>query len=562
MRKLQGDNQDQAFKFDVTEYVRVLWRKKLLIIIPLVFAIAVAWIGARFLPPVYQSSVVLRIEDPNLMNRDVERMVQTGGQRLHDNEMRARLASNLSSSGFLDQLVLMLGFDKDPAVIIQAEIEQATTYPDVSLVELVFRRLREMLRGRIKVDQAGPALFEVSYFDANPEACHIIADAMSKLYIEEQQKMQTIGIQQISDFSDEQLAVYRERLTRSETELEEFQQRMSKQIVESNPVTDVNIGVARSLNRQLEVGLADLDHVVENLEERLLSHVGSVPDASRILQDRAVSNLRDDLLANIDSELLLELQGQGGASADGLSSHQEIVEIQEDLLNRIRDMIREQYPDLNKDYRPLIDEYVYQMIQQATLRQKLDKLGDYIATFQRNLDLAPQLNTELQRLGAEVEQSRTLYETFLRAKSSASITEAAQSTDLATNIAVVEPATFPISPVRPNKIKILALAAMFGLSLGLAGLLFSEFTDTSYKTVDEVEKKLELRVLGTVPKIEEMGGDWRGENQTRRVVLWATTIIVLTTVSVFAFYFYGKSTKENMATFRIDSPRQSTRGVN
>jgi len=562
MRKLQAENQDQAFKFDVTEYVRILWRKKFIVLMPLVFSVAVAWTGTLFLPPVYQSSVVLRIENPNLMNRDVERLVQTGGQRMHDNEMRAQLASDLASSGFLDQLARTLGFDRDPAVVLQAEIAQANTYPDVSLEELVFKRLRSMLRSRIDVEQAGPALFEISYLDANPEACHIIADAVSRLYIEEQQKMQTRGIQQVSDFSDEQLAVYRERLNRSETEMEEFLQRMSKTIVESNPVTEANIGVARSLKRQLEVKLADLDHVVENLESRLESHIGSVPDSSRILQDRSVRNLRNDLLANVNSELLLELRGGGGTSTAGLTRQQDIIEIQQDLLNRIRDMIREQYPDINRDYRPLIDEYVYQVIQRATHRQKLAKLSGYISTFRRNVDLAPQLNTELQRLKAEVDQDRVLYEQFLRAKTSTSITEAAQATDLATNIAIVEQASYPLAPVKPNKLKILALAIMFGLTLGLGGLLFSEFTDTSFKTVDEVEKRLELRVLGTVPRIEEMGRGWRGENRTKRVVIWVTTAIVLTTVSVFAFYFYGKSTKETMTTFRVDSPRQTTGGTN
>ena len=561
MRKLQGDNQDQSFKFDVTEYVRILWRKKLIVLMPLVFAVAVAWVGARFLPPVYQSSAVLRIENPNLMNRDVERMVQTGRQRMHDAEMRARVASDLESSGFLDQLARMLGFDRDPAVIRQAEVAQANTFPDVSLEELVFRRLRSMLRSRIKVERGGPALFKISYMDANPEACHIIADAVSRLYIEEQQKLQSRGIQQVSDFSDEQVAVYRERLNRSETDLEEFQQRVSRTIVESNPVIEANIGVARSLKRQLEVELADLEHVVENLEERLVSHIGAIPDSAKILQDRSVRNLRDDLLANVNSELLLELRGTGTTTTGESTSEQDIAVIQRDLLNRIRDMIRDQYPDINRDYRPLVDEYVYQVIQQATSRQKLVKLNGYIATFHRNVDLAPQLNTELQRLRAKVEQDRTLYEQFLQAKTSTSITEAAQSTDLATNIAVVESASIPLAPVKPNKIKILALAIMFGLTLGLGGLLFSEFTDTSFKTVDEVEKRLELRVLGTVPKIEEMGGSWRGESRTKRVVIWVTTAIVLITVSVFAFYYYGKSTKENMITFRISSPRQTTGGT-
>lgn len=562
MRKLQDEDQDQGFKFDVTEYVRVLWRKKFVVLLPLVFAAVVANVGSRFLPPVYQSSAVLRIENPSVMNRDLERMVQTGRQRLHDAEMATRLESDLGSSVFLDQLSRLLGFDRDPEVIRKAELAQASVFPDVSLEELVMRRLRGMLRKRIKVERAGPALFEVAYLDANPEACYIVADAMSKLYIEAQEKLQFMALQEVSDFSDEQLVVYRERLTRSEHELEAFQQRMSKTMVESNPVTQANIGLARSLRRQLEIEGADLSRVVDGLEQRLVQHVGSVPDSKRVLADPAVKNMIDDLNANVNAELLLELQGVGSTSTAALTSKQEIADIQLDLLNRISTIIRSQYADIPRDFRPLIDEYVYQVIQNTTNERKLTNIRGYISTFQRNVDLAPQLNTELQRLQAEVSQNRTLYEQFLRTKTSTTITEAAHNTDLATSIEVVEPAAFPFAPVKPNKIKILALAIMFGLTLGLGGLLVSEFTDTSFKSVEDVEKRVDLRVLGTVPKIDEMGSSWRGENRTRKVIIWSTTTIVLTTVAIFAFYFYGKSTKENMVTFRINSPKQTTGGPN
>jgi uncharacterized protein involved in exopolysaccharide biosynthesis len=562
MRKLQGEDQDQGFKFDITEYVRLLWRKKFVIFLPLVFSVVVAYVGSRFLPLVYQASAVLRIENPNLMNRDLERMVQTGRQRIHDAEMAARLQSDITSSGFLDELSRTLGFDKDPEVIRRAEMAQASVFPDVSLDELVMRRLRGMLRKRIKVERAGPALFQIAYLDANPEACYLIADAMSKLYIEEQEKLQFMELQEVSDFSDEQLGVYRERLDRSERELEAFQQRMSKVMVESNPVTEKNIGVARSLRRQLEIEVADLRRIVEDLQQRLVEYVGSVPDSSRVMSDRAVRNMIDDLNANVNAELLLELQGAGSATAATLTSKQEIADIQQDLLNRISEIIRGQYTDVSRDYRPLIDEYVYQLIQRATRERKLANIQQYISTFQRNVDLAPQLNTELQRLQGEVTQNRAMYEQFLRTKTSTSITEAAHNTDLATSIEVVERATYPFDPVKPNKIKILMLAVMFGLTMGLGGLLVSEFTDTSFKSVEDVEKRLDLRVLGTVPKIDEMGASWRGENRLRKVVIWSTTTIVLTTVAIFAFYFYGKSTKENMVTFRITAPKETTGGPN
>jgi uncharacterized protein involved in exopolysaccharide biosynthesis len=559
MRKLNGQEEEQqGFKLDIAEYLRLLWRKKLMVVLPLFLALVVAYVGARFLPPLYEANAVLRIENPRVLNREMERLVETSRQRLHDSEVRARLISDLTSSVFLDQLALSLGFERDPVVIRRAEIMQANNHPDVSLRDLVMRQLRNMLGKRIKVDVVGPSLFKFTYMDANPEACYIIADAMSKLYVDEHQKQQVLGIQEVSDFSEEQLSVYKQQLERSENELGAFQRNMGKLIVESNPVVEANISVARSLKRQLGADIAELELVVNNLERRITEHIGRVPDSNRILADRRVQNLRADLIANVEAELLSELNSAGQASGGTLARGDEIGTIQKDLLTRIGELIKDQYPDVDRDYRPLIDEYVFQAIQLTAHEQKLEQLDGYIARFQKNVNLAPQLDAELKRLQAEVSNNRTLYEQFLRAKTQTQIAGAAQDTGLSTSMAVVETATFPLEPVKPNKMKILMLAAMFGLSLGFGGLLFSEFSDTSFKSVEEVEKKMGMRVIGTVPKIESMGGSWKGENRVKKAAIWTSTAVVLAAVAVFAFYFYGKSTKENMVTFRMTNSQQTS----
>ena len=65
---------------------------------------------------------------------------------------------------------------------------------------------------------------------------------------------------------------------------------------------------------------------------------------------------------------------------------------------------------------------------------------------------------------------------------------------------IIEPATLPGGPIRPNKrmIMIYALAMGVALSVGLVWLL--QQLDTSIKSVDHAERLLGLPVLGAVPK--------------------------------------------------------------
>jgi hypothetical protein len=110
---------------------------------------------------------------------------------------------------------------------------------------------------------------------------------------------------------------------------------------------------------------------------------------------------------------------------------------------------------------------------------------------------------------------------------------------------VVEPATKPLGPVKPNKLKILIFAILFGGALGTGVLLLSEMTDTSFRTVEEVEATMGIKVVGTVPSFDP-NVTWKKENSKMRMTVMAATGIFAVTVAILGFYFYGKSTEKEM----------------
>jgi succinoglycan biosynthesis transport protein ExoP len=498
---------------------------------------------------------VLRIQDQQNMNEEVARLLQTQSpRRQRDAETLANLRADVTSGKFLDQLSLLLGFQNDPRVVEQARRSRQTqaVSPNVTDEELVLRRLREFLRKKIQVHRTGPRLFSVSYYDANPDACYIVADAIVKLYIEEQQKQKIIALRDVSDFSDEQLAVYKERLEASERELEDFLRRTANDANSSNPVTQTNIGVAETLLRQLEIEVEDGRNVVESTKAKLLEHIKFVPSEDLVNRDPEVKNTADELVAQLDADLLQQLQSVNPSAAGMTEAGDEVARIQVELQVRLNELIRNTYPDIERDYRPLIDEHLYQVIKLRSQEEKLRKLREYVDAYRRQVQMAPQLQSELQRLQANVDANRTTYESFFKAKTSTQISEAAQNTQLGATMEVVEEATYPLVPVKPNKPKILLLAVLFGITIGGGGLILTEFTDTSFKTVEEVEKQLEIRVIGTVPRIDN-GVAWHGDNRRKRVAVWSATLVILTAVSIFAFYFYGKSTKEQGESIQVTS---------
>ena len=75
------------------------------------------------------------------------------------------------------------------------------------------------------------------------------------------------------------------------------------------------------------------------------------------------------------------------------------------------------------------------------------------------------------------------------------------------SISVVEPAALPVTPIGPNKLATILLAAAIGFVLAGGAAYLMEYLDDSLKNPDNVQKELGLSTLGAVPDIGPAGDD-------------------------------------------------------
>ena len=78
-------------------------------------------------------------------------------------------------------------------------------------------------------------------------------------------------------------------------------------------------------------------------------------------------------------------------------------------------------------------------------------------------------------------------------------TEEAKRITKANSVEVIDNAILPTSPIKPNKMMNIAVAAVLGVMISLFVIFLLEYFDNKIKTPQDIEKQLGFTVLGVIP---------------------------------------------------------------
>ena len=167
----------------------------------------------------------------------------------------------------------------------------------------------------------------------------------------------------------------------------------------------------------------------------------------------------------------------------------------------------------------------------ATLADQYEKVTDENGNTQVVITFEQQL--ERDRLEANLALYQQIYSNLLQSYESVRLAEI-QSTS---TVRLVEQASSPLRPIRPNVLQDTALAAVVGLILGIGLIALIELLDDTLKGPEDVTRHLGLPVLGYIGEIEEEHG-------------WPITAVKPRTPIAEAF----RSLRTNMQYASVDRP--------
>ncbi|SMB88941.1 Capsular polysaccharide biosynthesis protein [Desulfonispora thiosulfatigenes DSM 11270] len=74
------------------------------------------------------------------------------------------------------------------------------------------------------------------------------------------------------------------------------------------------------------------------------------------------------------------------------------------------------------------------------------------------------------------------------------------------NVQVIDQAEVPKNPIKPNKLLNIAIAGILGLMISIGIIFILEYLDNTFKAPSDVEKYLDLPIIGAIPMMDEKTG--------------------------------------------------------
>jgi succinoglycan biosynthesis transport protein ExoP len=482
---------------DLVRYWRAVARNKWRLL-ALVAAVAVlASLVASSLPPVYRgtSSLLIESSKPKFVSiEDVygasalsgREYLQTQIEIIKSRELLAKVVSRLMLAdhplydprkqpapfwaewfpdGFLGEASATRAFDR-------ASVEQGIV--GTLLVGLNVQLVR------------GSQLIRISFESPDAGLAARVPNALAEMFIESDIEARLGMTRKAMSYLSTQIDDLRVKLGESERALQKF--REDEHLIDTK-------GLAQSgATKQIE----DLMRALSDSRAKRVDAENSYRQVSAAAKSRAPNAL--DAVPAIQRHPLIsrlkELEGDAEKRINEFAQrygpeHPKMIAARADLAGARRN-VREQ--------EALVARLVMQEYETAKANE--NSLEHALNDARGNVEHINRKEFQLAALERDVQTNRQLYDMFMQRLKETNLTGEMQ-TPLAR---VVDPALEPRSPAGPNKQRIVTLAALAALLLGISLALLIERLDSTIKTSQDVEAKLGLPALGFLQRVKPAKG--------------------------------------------------------
>ena len=495
------ETQDQHTEqsFDLLVYWRVLATRKWSILGLTLGITVLAALVVFSIQPTYRSTVTLLIEAQKNKVVGIEEVYsgmsanreyfQTQAEIMKSRELAAKVVNRLDLAKdpefdprqqeppFWRRWLGNIGIDL--ATIGVSEDDLSASKDDATITKDVIRHFQARLTVEpVRLSQ----LVRVSFESSNPALAAKVANAVAEIFIESDLEARYQMTQKASDWLSERIGGLRQKLEASEKALQQY--RDKERIIDAKGTAQS--GASRQLEdltkaqveaRQRRNEAENRYNQIRNIRGASAPAYDSVP---AVMGNQLVSRMRE---AEADAEKKYsELSNRYGRE------HPRMVQAESELRSA-RENTRKAIETVVSS---ITREYEVARANEASVDKTLLQSKSEIQDINRK-------EFQLGILEREAAGNRQLYDMFLGRFKETNLSGGLQSTVAR----VVDPAVISTQPFKPNKRMVTLLALVAGLFLSVMLALLLDRLDSTVKNSADVEGKLGLPVLASLPVITE-----------------------------------------------------------
>ncbi len=365
--------------------------------------------------------------------------------------------------------------------LIQDLLNVAPSPKETSQFSRSYYQTLQIFKNKLDIDPVrNTQLVKIRFRSADPVLATKIANAVGQAYIDANFEAKLVVTQNASTWLTNNAQKLEERLRNSEQALQEYL--LQEGLIDINGIDDIYANELEELSRKLNTAVnkrIEAQTLIELLKSKSSQNLDSLLSIDEFANQ---AQIRDLKLSEAQAEKSVsELAQRYGPKHDRMIQAQaQLRSIQQRTEQLIREISFSKQQDL-----------LAAKAQEEMLRSELNNKK---VEFQ---SLGSQ-KTRFEQLKREVESNKDLYETFLnREKETSATSDYRNVTARFTDKAII-----PLFPVAPQRMKLVLTAAFFGFAIACALIIILETLRDVIRTAADVEEKLGMTCLGTIPMVK------------------------------------------------------------
>ena len=509
------------------DYFAILKRRKWALIIPFILIVIASVLTALLLPSIYKSTATILIEQREIPTEYVNASMTTyADQRMQSIKQRVLTSKQLQD--------LIHQFNLYPKLQKKMTIDEIVDeMRDKILLEPVNVDVSDKHSGRMATVTIA---FTLSYEGENPEKVQLVTSTITTLFLKEDLKVRTAQASDTYNFLKGEKERIRKKLAEYEKTLAVFKKKYSNSLP---GVLQLNMQALDHIERNIEVAKENLrasKEKEEGLKEQLLNIPVSLESALKQQGKKDDDQLR---LENLKMNLINLKTKFSDLYPDVKKLKQEIKDLTAKIDKKKKDNTKKPADDPDSVKNPA---YVTLASRLASIRSdikstknKIKDMEKQAEVYRSRLAVTPDVEEKYNAIISERNILNGKYQEMQSKMMEARVSQELESKQQGERFTLVESATLPDKPFKPNRLAIILIGIVLGMGAGVGFASIREFSDTSFRDAESLHRATGFPVLTVVPRIIT------SQDRTRRFmkrIIVSVAVVAAVVVLIILFNNY------------------------